>query len=103
MYYMLCCDISTLRCTAADLESIVADFSTRYHKLSDNLWLFCTPKTKAIEYYVSPEKYLVLYALQDYITPDSRVFAFAIPKNGYCYELPKAAEEFLLIDEPDDD
>lgn len=30
MYYMLCCDISTLCCTAADLESIIADFSIPY-------------------------------------------------------------------------
>lgn len=53
--------------------------------------------------FVSPEKYLVMHILRDYITPDSVVFSFAIPKNGYCYELPKAAQEFLLIDEPDDD
>ena len=103
MYYMLCCDIATLRCTSADLEAKIAEFSTRYHKLSDNLWLFCTPKTKAMNAFVSPEKYLVMHILRDYITPNSVVFSFAIPKNGYCYELPKAAQEFLLIDEPDDD
>lgn len=37
MYYMLCCDIATLRCSSAELERKIAEFSTRYHKLSDNL------------------------------------------------------------------
>lgn len=103
MYYMLCCDIATLRCSSAELERKIAEFSTRYHKLSDNLWLYCTPKDKTMQYFVAPEKYLVLYALQEYMTPESCVFSFAIPKNGYCYHLSDAAREFLDIDEPDDD
>ena len=69
MYYMLCCDIATLRCSSAELERKIAEFSTRYHKLSDNLWLYCTPKDKTMQYFVAPEKYLVLYALQEYMTP----------------------------------
>ena len=103
MYYMLCCDIATLRCSSAELERKIAEFSTRYHKLSDNLWLYCTPKDKTMQFFVAPEKYLVLYALQEYMTPESCVFSFAIPKNGYCYQLSDAAREFLDIDEPDDD
>ena len=94
MYYMLCCDIATLRCSSAELERKIAEFSTRYHKLSDNLWLYCTPKDKTMQYFVAPEKYLVLYALQEYMTPESCVFSFAIPKNGYCYQLSDAAREF---------
>lgn len=70
MYYMLCCDIATLRCSSAELERKIAEFSTRYHKLSDNLWLYCTPKDKTMQYFVAPEKYLVLYALQEYMTPE---------------------------------
>ena len=55
MYYMLCCDIATLRCTADDIEQVLSDFSTRYHKVSDNLWLFCAHKDAAIHVLEAPK------------------------------------------------
>ena len=103
MFYMFCCDLSTLRCTSAELETKIADYSSRYHRLSDNLWLYCAPKDKVSHLFVSPDEYFVTNILREYTTFESVVFSFAIPKTGYYYELPQDAIDFLSIDESDDD
>lgn len=102
MYYMLCCDISTLRCTSSELETKIADFSTKYHKLSDNLWLYCAPKEKCAEDLISPDEYLITKILGDFILPDSIVFSFEIPQRNCYWELPQDAVAFLASDEPGD-
>lgn len=102
MYYMLCCDIATLRCTADDIEQVLSDFSTRYHKVSDNLWLFCAHKDAAIHVLESPNRYVVTHLLRKYTTPESSLFAFHIPEHGCYWELSDAAEAFLSLEEPDD-
>lgn len=102
MYHMLCCDMSTLRCTSFDLERILQEFSTRYYKVSDGLWLFCAPKYAALPALVSLNEYLVTYLLREYTTPESSVISAPFRRGCY-WELPAAAEEFLSVDEPDDD
>lgn len=102
MYYMLCCDISTLRCKADDVERVLSEFSTRYHKVSDSLWLFCACKLPLTDAFVAPHEYVITHLLRKYTTPESVLFSFRIPSNGFYWELPDAAEEFLSIDEPDD-
>lgn len=103
MYYMFCCDLSTLRCTSTELEAEIADYSSRYCKVSNSLWLYCAPKHKTAHALVSPDEYFVTNILRKYTTPDSVVFTFAIPKTGYYYELPQDAVDFLYVDESDDD
>ncbi len=103
MYYMFCCEISTLRCTTADIEQRIATFSTRYHKLSDNLWLYCAPKERCAEDLISPDEYLITNVLRDFILPDSIVFSIEIPQRNCYWELPQDAVAFLSADEPDDD
>lgn len=102
MYYMLCCDIGTLRCTADDVEQVLSEFSTRYHKVSDNLWLFCARKNAAIHAWVSPNEYVITHLLRQYTTPESSLFSFCVPDCGCYWELPDSAEKFLQVDEPDD-
>ena len=101
MYYMLCCDVSTLRCTANDLEQVLSEFSTRYYKVSDSLWLFCAHKDATAQSLVSPNEYVITHLLREYTTPESSLFSFRIPEHGCYWELPDAAEEFLSVDEPD--
>lgn len=102
MYYMLCCDIGTLRCTADDVEQVLSEFSTRYCKVSDNLWLFCAHKDAAIHAGVSPNEYVVTHLLRKHTTPESSLFSFRIQEHGCYWELYDAAEAFLSLDEPDD-
>ena len=101
MYYMLCCDISTLRCTSDDLERVLSEFSTRYYKISDSLWLFCASKDAAIYADVSPNRYVITHLLREYTTPESPLFSFRIPEHECYWELPDSVEEFLSVDESD--
>ena len=103
MYYVLCCDISTLRCTSAELELKLAEFSNRYHKASDNLWFYCVPRDKAAHKFISPDEYLITFVLHDYLTPYSIAFTSEIPNNRYYYELPQDAIDFLEMKDTSDD
>jgi len=102
MYYIFCCDISTLRCTATDLEQKIANFSTRYHKLSDSLWFYCVPRDEVCHLFLSPDEYFVTHVIHDYLSPESIVYTCQFPKRNYYFELPQDAVDFLSIDEPDE-
>lgn len=101
MNYMLCCNPSTLLCTSKELESKIADFSKRYYKLSDSLWLYSIPKYATSDKFMSPDEYLFINILDKYITSDSVILTFPLSQKAN-YELPPDAIDFLSMDESDD-
>lgn len=95
MCYLIYCDMSTIHCTVPEFEEALSNFSTRYHKVTNDLWIFCAPKHKLGNLCISPDEYFITHILREYATPDSSILATPFP--SCYYEFPEKVHQFLKM------
>ena len=91
--FMLACDLSTLSCTATDIDKEVASFSSSYIRVSDSIWLFKYPSGYHGSF-LTPEEYLFLDHFEKF-THDESIIAIIMLQDRHYYNLPEPAHRFL--------
>lgn len=94
--FLLYCDLSTMKCTVADIEKELSRFASSFVKVNNSLWFFKYPNS----YDGSPlpkEEHLFLDYFDKFTHDDSIIYMEKISDNYY-FNLPDDICGFLEQD-----
>ncbi len=94
---MLCCDVATMNCTAADIDRELSTFAPSHMRVSESIWLFSYPSGFRGSYF-SVESTIFDDHFEKFCKDDSVIFVINL-KERYYYNLPESALSFLNPDQ----
>lgn len=93
LQFLLYCDLSTMNCTAQDINAELSKFADSYVQATDSLWFFRYPD--GFDGNPLPrEEHLFRDHFKKFAGEDGIIF-IEIMKNDYFYNLPDSAHQFL--------
>lgn len=94
--FMLYCDLSTMRCTASDINTELASFADSYVKVNDALWFFKYPN-RFDGSFLSKDEFLFNKYFEKFTDEESIIFLSVLDDRNY-YNLPDIVCDFLSSD-----
>lgn len=94
---MLCCDVTTMNCTADDIDSELSTFAPSYQRVSDSIWFFTYPSGFVGSYCPATESIFYDH-FEKFCKDDSVIFVIDLREKFYC-NLPESAMYFLEQDQ----
>jgi hypothetical protein len=94
--FLLYCDLSTMLCTADEINEALNSFASSFLQVNDSLWFF---KYDA-EHDFDPlpkEEHLFYDYFEQFTTEDSIIF-IELLNDDYFYQLPEEIHDFLSQD-----
>ena len=95
MCHVLYCDLTTMPCTASDVERELGKFATAMCRVSSNIWFFDARKGPYPENeFIGLHEYLLDNVLCNLILPDSEVMCFTLDRKSM-FQLSDDAVRFF--------
>lgn len=94
--FLLYCDLSTMSCTAHDINAELQKFSKGYVQVNDSLWFFKYPD--GFDGNPLPKDEHLFYDHFQKFTNDESTIFIEILHNNHYYFLPEEAHSFLALD-----
>ena len=94
--FLLYCDLSTMKCTSDEINSVLESFAESYSQVNNSLWFFkYTDGFDGNPF--SKEVHLFYDYFEQFVTENSIIFIEKLRDNHY-YQLPDANHDFLQQD-----
>lgn len=91
--FLLYCDLSTMNCSASDINTELSDFANSYVQVNNSLWFFKYPD--GFDGNPLPkDEHLFYDHFEKFTDEDSVIFLAILDKNHY-YNLPENVVQFL--------
>ena len=91
--FALYCDLSTMSCTAQDINKELSAFADSYVQVTDSLWLFRYPD--GFDGNPLPKEEHLFYDHFEKFTGEDGIIFLEILRNNDYYNLPDSAHQFL--------
>lgn len=95
-YFLLYCDLSTMKCTADEISATLETFAESYSQVNNSFWFF----KYDVESDLNPlpkEEHLFYDYFEQFTDENSTVFIEKL-RNDHYYQLPDANHHFLEQD-----
>ncbi len=96
LQFILYCDLSTMNCTALDINEELSSFAKSYLQVNNALWFFKYPNIFAGSYL--PKEEHLFYDHFEKFTSENSIIFLSLLDDKYYYNLPEIADQFLCSD-----
>lgn len=95
-FFLLYCDLSTMKCTADEICTILKTFAKSYSQVNISLWFFKYDVANDLDP-LPKEEHLFYDYFQEFCNENSIIF-IEILRNDHYYQLPETIHYFLEQD-----
>ena len=95
-YFLLYCDLSTMKCSSDEINSTLSVFTESYSQVNNSLWFFKYDAENDFNP-LPKEEHLFYDHFEQFVTENSIIFIEKLRDDHY-YQLPDANHEFLQQD-----
>lgn len=94
--FLLYCDLSTMNCTAEEINKTLSSFTKSHSQVNNSLWFFKYDVER--DFHPLPKEERIFYDyFEQFVNKDSVIFIEKL-RNDHYYQLPDATNDFLSQD-----
>lgn len=92
-YFLLYCDLSTMKCTADEINSTLENFARSYSQVNNSLWFF--KYNEETDLNPLPKEEHLFYDYFEKFTNENSIIFIEKLRNDHFYQLPETSHRFL--------